>query len=90
MIYINIQIDNRIEIEIGTKIGREIRIENYIHFLSIDWHLVCVEIDFGIDIEMASYFIFPTPLIFFAQHAGSLVGWDWDRSCCALVRSQVK
>ena len=71
MIYINIQINNEIEIEIGTKIGREIRIENYIYFLPIHWHLVCVE-------------------IVFAKHAGTLVGWDWDRSCCALVRSQVK
>ena len=89
MIYINIQINNGIEIEIGTKIGREIRIENNIHFLSIDWHLVCVEIDFGIDIEMAGYFIFPISHVF-AKPAGTLVGWDWDRSCCALVRSQVK
>ena len=64
--------------EIGTEIGREIRIENDVHFWSIEWHLVCVEIDieiyFGINIEMASFFIFPTPLIFFAQHTGSLVG----------------
>ena len=38
--------------------------------------MVCVEIDieidFGIDIEMAGYFIFPTSH-FFAKHAGSFV-----------------
>ena len=32
VIYINILINNEIEIEIGTKIGREIMIENNIHF----------------------------------------------------------
>ena len=32
VIYINIQINNEIEIEIGTKIGREIRIVNDINF----------------------------------------------------------